>query len=107
MENTLVLLNEPPFTWVPTETPDICNQYWRLLSAVPFSEEFNTALCKKQSHFKKWLKLLDPEGHILEDIKTRVCFSKSRFPTFYPCKVQVWHHMEGNIFYVDFKELTK
>jgi len=64
---------------------------------------YYTAICYNQNGFKKFLMDLDTKGYLLANTQEAVCYSEERYPSSYPCTVQIWHHFEGSMVYVDIK----
>lgn len=72
--------------------------YWQLSS---LESGLYTAICYNQNGFKSFIKDLDPNEYLLDNIQMEMCFSPERFPKMYPCVVQIWSHFEGSMIYVD------
>lgn len=100
LKNNLIYLdNYPEIVDVNIEFDDM---YWQMLCAPnPSSEnkykESDTVLCLSQKHFKKFIKLAD------YDVNWDRCDSKERFPSKYPCIVQLYRHFEGGMIYTSIK----
>jgi len=80
--------------------PDKEDIYW----GIQYCENgTNTAILFNQNGYNKFLKLLDKDGFLLADIQNNQCWSKEKYPSKYPCAIQIHHHFEGSMTYVDIK----
>lgn len=89
------------------------DHYWSLLNLDCananhlLKSDSSTALCKNQNGFSKFLMDLDTRGYIKNDIQDGVVLSPERYPSKYPCVVQVWEHFEGSMLYIAIKYITE
>lgn len=77
----------------------IMDQYWGIQEVYLMDNNndekaYETALCLSQKGYKKFVKACK------FDINFQHCWSVERYPSKYPCIVQLWKHFEGGMIYI-------
>lgn len=102
MSNTLFTSNVCFIYGYYSKVPKALNidPYWGIQEVYLIDDNDNkktyeAALCLNQKGFKKFVKACR------FNINFQHCWSDERYPSKYPCIVQLWKHFEGGMIYVD------